>query len=230
MSTTTRPSKGRPNRTRGSRRARDLRRQQQRPPWLLRITVAAVVVAAVAAVTVTLLASDTSTTTTAFDTASASADGAALAPLSDTGDDAAVGQRAPHVEGQDRDGETVTAPTSGRPTILLFLAHWCPHCRREVPAVQEWVDAGEMPAGVDVVAVSTAVDPSRPNHPPSAWLDREHWTLPTMADADGTAAAAYGVSAFPFWVAVDAQGTVVERRSGELTLDQVEDLAATASA
>jgi hypothetical protein len=42
-----------------------------------------------------------------------------------------------------------------------------------------------------------------------------------MADSsDSTAAQAYGVSAFPFFVAINPQGKVVERTSGELTTDQ----------
>jgi cytochrome c biogenesis protein CcmG, thiol:disulfide interchange protein DsbE len=218
-------NKGRTNR----RTSRTGSGRRDRPSWLLRITVAAVAVAALAAVTVALLAGGDTTETAAFDRAGATVAGETLSPLPDAGDDPAVGQPAPLVEGQDRQGEAVEAPVAGRPTVLLFVAHWCPHCQREVPAVQDWINAGEMPSGVDVVAVSTALDPARPNYPPSAWLDREQWTLPTIADADGSAATAYGLSAFPFWVAVDAQGMVVDRRVGELTLDQLHDLAATAT-
>jgi cytochrome c biogenesis protein CcmG/thiol:disulfide interchange protein DsbE len=203
-------------------------RRSDRPSRLLPLALAAVVVAGLVAVVLTAIGRDGDTDTTRFDTDRASVAGTALPPLPETGRDPGAGERAPLVEGRDRNGEAQRLPVEGRPTVLLFLAHWCPHCLREVPAVQEWADAGELPEDVDVVAVSTAVDPDRPNHPPSAWLEDEGWTLPTVADADGRAAVAYGLTAFPFWVAVDDQGTVVERRTGELGLDELRDLAANA--
>jgi len=43
-------------------------------------------------------------------------------------------------------------------------------------------------------------------------------------DAQNSAATALGTSGFPFFVAVDAQGKVVVRGSGELTMDQVSQL------
>src|SRR4029450_5388117 len=91
----------------------------------------------------------------AFDRAEATVDGTALPVLPEAGDDPAVGRAAPVLQGQDLDGGQVTQPTSGRPTIILFLAHWCPHCQREVPLVQEWSDAGQLPEDVDLVAVAT---------------------------------------------------------------------------
>ena len=68
------------------------------------------------------------------------------------------------------------------------------------------------------------MDPARPNYPPSSWLEREGWTSPVLADGDGEAASAYGLPAFPYWVAVDADGRIVERRTGELTPRQIDQL------
>jgi cytochrome c biogenesis protein CcmG, thiol:disulfide interchange protein DsbE len=147
--------------------------------------------------------------------------------------DPAVGTPMPTLEGTALDGSPLTIPSAGRPTMIVFLAHWCPHCQAEVPVIQDWVDGGGLPAGVDLVSVSTAVDPARPNYPPSEWLAREGWTAPVLVDGDEAALAAGGVSAFPFFVAVDADGNVVLRTSGELTESQLSDvadrLAATAS-
>lgn len=78
--------------------------------------------------------------------------------------------------------------------------------------------------------VSTGVAEERGNYPPQRWLKEAGWTAPVLADSsDSTAAAAYGLSSFPYFVAVDAEGKVVARTSGELTTDQFDALVAAAA-
>ena len=79
--------------------------------------------------------------------------------------------------------------------------------------------------GVDLVAVSTAVDPAKPNYPPSAWLANEDWKWPALADNDtGDTALAYGLQSFPYFVATDPSGKVVGRNSGEISMDEFDAL------
>ncbi|HEX6569458.1 MAG TPA: TlpA disulfide reductase family protein [Acidimicrobiales bacterium] len=168
------------------------------------------------------------TTAVANDTP-ATVTGTPLAALTGAGDDPAVGAPMPTLSGTTLDGSPITIPATGRPTMIMFVAHWCPHCQAEVPVVQQWVDGGGLPDTVDLVTVSTAADERRPNYPPAEWLAREGWTAPVLVDGDDTAAAASGVSAFPFFVAVDGDGTVAARTSGELTPDQLSAFAAALS-
>ena len=186
--------------------------------------IAAVIVVGLVAFAITLVQDD-GAAATPFDTAVASVHGPALPPRGDSIRDPAIGEVAPLLEGTGRDGNALAAPTAGRPTVLLFMAHWCPHCQAEVPVVQGWVEGGNLPAEVDLVGVATASESDRPNYPASAWLDDEDWSVPTFSDASGVAAAAYGAPAFPFWVAVDADGMVVERQVGELSPHQITQLA-----
>ena len=150
-----------------------------------------------------------------------------LPQFTDTAGDPAVGMTLPTLEGHDQSGAPMTIGADGRPTMIMFVAHWCPHCQREVPVVQQWVDDGRLPEGVDLVSVSTAIDPNRPNYPPDAWLADEGWTAPVLVDADNSAAQAVGLSAYPFFVAIDANGTVAQRTTGELTTDQLDAIAST---
>lgn len=122
--------------------------------------------------------------------------------------------KAPALRGTGFDGAPVEiAPGDGRAKLLVFVAHWCPHCRREVPRLVKY----DVPHGVDLYAISTSVDKKRPNYPPSDWLAREGWTAPVLRDdAAGTAAEAYGLEGFPYFVAVRADGTIAARVSGEL--------------
>ena len=154
-------------------------------------------------------------------------EGATLPQLPESGDDPAVGALAPTLEGRSFDGSAVTIGADGRPKLVVFLAHWCPHCQAEVPKLVDWFGANGVPADVDVYGVATSTDEARPNFPPSAWLEREGWDRPTLADsADGTAAQAFGLSAFPFFVGLDRDNQVVVRGSGELSDDQWESLLA----
>ena len=148
-------------------------------------------------------------------------------------DDVAVGMRAPVLVGVGYDGATVRIDAAADgPTMVVFLAHWCPHCNAEVPRLNQLRDQGRFPADLNVVAVATASDPSRPNFPPGQWLAGLDWTYPAMADgidvqAGYIAAAAYGVSGFPFVALVDGEGNVAARWSGESTPDEVVDRIAT---
>ncbi|MET0911094.1 MAG: hypothetical protein ABWZ99_16630, partial [Ilumatobacteraceae bacterium] len=47
--------------------------------------------------------------------------------------DPAVGMASPVVTGEQFDGAPITigGPADG-PTLLVFLAHWCPHCNAEI--------------------------------------------------------------------------------------------------
>ena len=152
-------------------------------------------------------------------------EGVALPAFPEQGEDPAVGTVAPTIVGRDFGGDRVEVGPGGSdgvPQAIWFVAHWCPHCQAEVPVIVELARAGSIPEGVSVVAVSTSVDASAPNYPPSAWLEREGWPYPVLTDDErGTAAQAYGVAGFPFLVVVDADGTVLARTSGELGADGI---------
>jgi cytochrome c biogenesis protein CcmG/thiol:disulfide interchange protein DsbE len=154
--------------------------------------------------------------------------GSPLPEFSARGADPAVGRPAPELRGQSFDGTPVEV-THGRPKLLVFVAHWCRHCQREVPVIVEHLRSQPLPDSIDLVAISTGVSPDQPNYPPSTWLRRERWTAPVLADSsEGAAADAFGLASFPYFVAVDGAGKVVARTSGELGPDQFDQLAARA--
>ena len=144
-----------------------------------------------------------------------------LPEFSEGATDPAIGMTAPVLTGAGFTGnKVVTSP--GAPTLLVFLAHWCPHCQREVPLLVQWQRDGLVPSGLDVIGITTSSDPASPNFPPSEWLAREEFPAlwPVMTDSgEKTAANAFGVSGFPFFVLLDAHGKVALRISGEIEID-----------
>jgi thiol-disulfide isomerase/thioredoxin len=129
---------------------------------------------------------------------------------------------APEVRGSSFDGAPVAIAHDGRPKVVLFVAHWCPHCQREVALIQDWVDSGAVPEGVDLISVATSIDPARPNYPPDAWFQREGWTVPVIVDPTNSVANAYGLPAFPYWVFIGPDGTIRARAIGELPIVNLE--------
>ena len=143
--------------------------------------------------------------------------------LVDTHSDEAVGGSIPSIIGEDFEGNTVAVrSTDDTATLVVFLAHWCPHCNNEIPEINRIRDADAWPDGLRVVGVSTAVSPQRPNFPPERWLEEKDWSYEIMADAFDSsrssfiAAEAFGVTGFPFMVLIDESGLVRGRWSGEL--------------
>ncbi len=138
--------------------------------------------------------------------------------------DTAIGMPAPVISGKGFTGTSITTEGSGTPMLVVFLAHWCPHCQREVPLLVQWEKDGKTPTGIDVIAVATGTDPANPNYPPSEWLAREQFPAlwPVIADSkDKAAANAFGLSGYPYFVLVDAQGNVFKRASGEVAMDDL---------
>lgn len=132
----------------------------------------------------------------------------------------AVGVAAPRVSGEALLGEgDHEIPAVGDATMIVFLAHWCPHCNDEVPVINQWLAEGGLPEGTQVRAVATGIDPTAANYPPDTWLQERDWAVPTLIDPDGSIADAYGVNSYPYWVFVDADGTVVGHGGAQTQAD-----------
>ncbi|MGH8912056.1 MAG: TlpA family protein disulfide reductase [Acidimicrobiia bacterium] len=148
----------------------------------------------------------------------------------DPNGDVAAGMTAPTVSGTDFDESPVTIEADGRPKVLLFLAHWCPHCQAEVPRVVDWLEAGNQPENVDFYAISTLVNRLQGNWPPSDWLQSEGLDLPLIQDDNvNTASSAYGMAGTPFWMVLDGEGKVLYRIGGEIGTDGMTALFQTAA-
>ena len=148
--------------------------------------------------------------------------GDALPPFPKDGSaDPAVGKTMPQLKGDDLQGQALTIGPSGNPQMLVYLAHWCPHCQAEVPVLVDWMKGGGN-GDVEVRGITTGIDPKKPNYPPTKWLADEGWDVPTLIDPSGLAAEASGLTGYPYFIFLDDKGTVTSRASGELTVEQID--------
>jgi cytochrome c biogenesis protein CcmG/thiol:disulfide interchange protein DsbE len=220
-----------------SARRRAAREQQERQTatrWLLPAVGALVAVVAIVAVVLSQSGSGGGGEASGAPSASPvvvaapQISGSALPALADPNSDAAVGMIAPTVSGHDYSGNAVSIAPTGKPMLVIFAAHWCPHCQREIPLIQQWINEGKAPTDVDLRSVSTGITPTAPNYPPEAWFQRVGWTVPLVVDPTNSVAQAYGLSSYPFFVLLDGKGNVVQRFTGEITMDQLGQILAAA--
>lgn len=210
--------------------------------WIGAIAVVAVALAALIVVVAggddTSEATETTTAvTSAFPTSQpATITGDPLSPYESGADDAAIGTAAPVVKGLNFGGDEITLDSANGAYMVVFLAHWCPHCNAEVPRLIDWKKSGAVPADLDVVGVATAVAEDAPNFPPAEWFNNKGWPWPVLVDqsaGDGVAgevAKAYGASGWPYFVIVGADGKVKARASGEVEVAELERIVADALA
>ncbi|MEM8621283.1 MAG: TlpA disulfide reductase family protein [Actinomycetota bacterium] len=186
--------------------------------------IVAIVIAVAAIIAIAVTSGGDSETEGLSQTQDVEISGSALPALSE-GDDPAVGLPAPSISGQSFDGTPVRVEL-GQPTMLMFLAHWCPACQAEVPELVEWEASGGVPDGVQVIGVATGTDSGAPNYPPSSWLADEEFPFPVIADDDAQSlATAMGLPAYPYYVLLDENGRVVARGTGQVPSGELTALA-----
>ena len=94
-----------------------------------------------------------------------------------------------------------------------------------MPRLVQWYEDGGVPDDLNIVGVSTGTSDAAPNWPPSEWIQKEKWPWPVMADdEEQTAAQAYGLPGYPYFVIIGADGTVKARQSGEIEINDLEQI------
>lgn len=142
--------------------------------------------------------------------------------------DAAIGLTAPTVTGESLDGEQLTIGPGENAKIIVMLAHWCPHCQAEVPIIQNWVESGGLPGGVDIYGTTVLTNRLQDGDtwPPSEWLASEGWTIPTIKDDQaGSIVEAYGLQGTPTYVVLGPDNENLGRLSGEIGVDGLNAIA-----
>ena len=142
--------------------------------------------------------------------------------------DPAFGLEAPVLSGLNFAGEPIVADPADGPYMLVFLAHWCPHCNAEVPRLNDWKNSGAVPPELNVIGVATAASSTSENYPPAVWFSNKGWQWPVIVDEAngegeaGKAAQAYGATGWPYFVIVGADGKVKARVSGEIEVTELQ--------
>ncbi len=175
------------------------------------------------------------------DVARTTSDGASAAPALPAGvlpryvegtTDSALGMTLGPLEAPEAySGVTVRVePTDGRKRVWMVWAHWCPYCQEELPSLAAMhADLEATYPDIELMTVTTSIDVTRGN-PLDDYLAAEAFPFPVLVDETSELAGRLGVSAFPFWVVTDGDGTVLYRSAGYLGEARVLDLMSTLDA
>ncbi len=135
---------------------------------------------------------------------------------------ATVGHPLPDLVGQRLDGSVVSMRSyEGRPLWLNFFATWCPPCNVEMPEIERRyrLDSAK---GLAVVAVDQQESPTLVRR----FARALGLSFPVIIDG-GSAARAFGISALPVSVFVDARGIIRLVRYGQLDSADMDQALAT---
>jgi thiol-disulfide isomerase/thioredoxin len=121
-----------------------------------------------------------------------------------------TGKDAPAFRGVSLDGKVYTLESlKGRPVLLDFWASWCGPCKKSMPILEKlhehYKGKGLVVLGIDVNEKRETVE---------NFLKTSPMPYPVIMGDEGGIPAAYGVTAFPTFVMIGADGKIVSHQIG----------------
>jgi peroxiredoxin len=124
-----------------------------------------------------------------------------------------VGAKAPDFELKTLAGDTVKlSDLKGKKVMLNFWATWCPPCKAEMPAMEEF----HKEAGEDIVILAVNIDP---HLDVKAFVDENKITFPIPLDEEDTVNETYQVLSIPTTYFIDTKGNIGNKYIGAMNLD-----------
>ncbi len=123
-----------------------------------------------------------------------------------------VGQEVPSFNFQLRGGQPLSIDAyRGKVVLLNFFATWCPHCRRELPHVQEqlWDKHGENP-DFEVLVLAREEDWDKLD----PFIEQHGYTFPIIPDLDRKVFSKFAPQTIPRNVILDRNGIIIYQSIG----------------
>lgn len=128
---------------------------------------------------------------------------------------------APDFTVYDVEGNAVSLSSmQGKPVVVNFWASWCGPCKSEMPDFQKaYEQHGE---AVHFMIVNMTDGMQETQEKAKAYVDKQGFTFPVYYDMDMDAAMTYGVNTIPATYFVAADGSLIARANGAISLATLE--------
>lgn len=113
-------------------------------------------------------------------------------------------------------GKPIAVAAGGDITILNFWATWCPPCRQEMPDLDVFVRKH------DGKVAFYAINIQEPAGQVIEFMTQHKYTMNVLLDKDGAVANTFRINAIPTTLVVDKQGVIKYRKSGPVTVAELE--------
>lgn len=131
------------------------------------------------------------------------------------------GFQAPDFTLKTLEGETVTlSKNDGKPSLVNLWASWCPPCKVEMPHLQKAYEKYGDQVNFHMVNLTSLDNKDKM----VKYIKDEKYTFPVLLDETGKVGEEYMAFSIPQTYIVDENGQVIEKITGAMTKEQLEEI------
>lgn len=120
---------------------------------------------------------------------------------------------------KDLNGKEISlSDLKGKKVFLNFWASWCPPCRAEMPDIEK-LYAETKDSDLVILAVNLGED----KNTVKSFIDKNNYKFKVLLDSDQNVAAKYNITSIPTSFFIDKEGTIVEKRIGAMTYEEMKN-------
>ncbi|RSD26037.1 peroxiredoxin family protein [Mesobacillus subterraneus] len=105
----------------------------------------------------------------------------------------------------------------GKKVMLNFWATWCPPCKAEMPAMEQFYQ--DYSKDIEILAVNLD-----PQNDVSSFVKEYRLTFPILLDQNGAMQNTYSILSIPTTFIINEKGVIEKKHIGSMTYDQMVEL------
>lgn len=118
---------------------------------------------------------------------------------------------------QDLTGKEVAlSDLQGKKVFLNFFATWCPPCKAEMPDIEKLYQESK---NTDLIII--AINIGEDNNTVKSFINKSNYNFKVLLDADKKVAEDYNIDSIPTSFFIDKAGNIVDKRVGEMTIEDM---------
>ncbi|KZL92901.1 TlpA family protein disulfide reductase [Clostridium magnum] len=120
---------------------------------------------------------------------------------------------------KDLNGKDVSlSDLKGKRVFLNFWASWCPPCKAEMPDIERLYEETK-----DSDLVILAVNLGEDKDTVKSFIDKNNYKFRILLDSDQTVAEQYSITSIPTSFFIDKNGTIVAKKIGAMTYEEMKN-------